>query len=192
MKTPSASAKKFIHSKALVETKSVGSGTRIWAFAHVMKGAVIGRDCNVGDHSFLEGGCRVGDRVTIKNGVSVWMGVTLEDDVFVGPNAAFTNDRNPVSRQNKFRLEPTRIKRGAAVGANATVVCGVTVGEFAMIGAGSVVTRNVPDHVLVYGNPAKAQGFLCSCRGRLKFVSGVARCACGKKYKNIKGQISQR
>ena len=184
------SPKFFIHPKALVETRSIGSGTRIWAFAHVMKGAVIGRDCNVGDHSFLESGAKVGDRVTIKNGVSVWDGVTLEDDVFAGPNAAFTNDRFPIGRAGRagrggagFKLELTRVRRGAAIGANATIVCGVTVGEYAMVGAGAVVTGDVPAHALVYGNPARVRGFLCVCRKKLAFNSGGARCACGKKFK---------
>ena len=188
------SKKPFIHTKALVETRSIGPGTRIWAFAHVMKGAAIGRDCNVGDHSFLESGAKVGDRVTIKNGVSIWDGVTLEDDVFAGPNAAFTNDRFPAGRAARggagFKLEPTRVRRGAAIGANATVVCGVTVGRYAMVGAGSVVTRDVPDHALVYGNPAKARGFLCFCRKKLTLSSGVARCTCGKKFRKTgKGLI---
>ena len=183
-----ASNKPYIHPQALVETRAVGPGTRVWAFAHVMKGAVIGRDCNIGDHSFIESGVTVGDRVTVKNGVSVWNGVTLENGVFVGPNAAFTNDRFPVSRHNVFKLEPTRVREGAAIGANATVVCGVTVGRHAMVGAGAVVTRDVPDHALVYGNPAKSAGFLCVCRKKLTFKSAAARCACGLRYrKTLKG-----
>ncbi len=180
---PAAASKPFVHPKALVETRSIGSGTRVWAFAHVMKGAVIGLDCNVGDHAFVESDVRIGDRVTVKNGVSIWKGVTLENDVFVGPNAAFTNDRFPVSRCNDFKLESTRVCRGAAIGANATVVCGVTIGEYAMVGAGAVVTRNVPPQALVYGNPARVRGFLCVCRERLTFKSGTARCICGKKFR---------
>lgn len=178
-----ASSKPFIHSKALVETRRIGSGTRVWAFAHVMKDAEVGRDCNIGDHAFIESGVRIGSRVTIKNGVSVWKGVTLEDDVFVGPNAVFTNDLFPISRGGGFNLVKTRVKRGTAIGANATIVCGTTVGEYVLIGAGSVVTRDVPDHALVYGNPARVHAFLCGCRKKLAFKSGKARCACGKKFK---------
>lgn len=183
------SPKPYIHPQALVETRAIGVGTRVWAFAHVMEDASIGRDCNVGDHAFIESGVRIGDRVTIKNGVSIWKGVTLENDVFVGPNAAFTNDRFPVSRCNCFELEPTVVKRGAAIGANATLVCGVTVGEYAMVGAGSVVTRNVPDHALVYGNPSKVRAHLCVCRKKLRFVRGKASCSCGKKFVQKSGKV---
>lgn len=187
---PSKTPKPFVHPKALVETRSVGSGTRVWAFAHVMKGAAVGRDCNIGDHAFVESDVRIGDRVTIKNGVSIWKGVTLEQDVFVGPNAAFTNDRFPVSRSRDFKLEPTCVRRGAAIGANATIVCGVTVGEYAVVGAGSVVTRNVPAQALVYGNPAQVRGYLCVCRKKLAFKSGAARCACGKKFRQTSKGIA--
>jgi UDP-2-acetamido-3-amino-2,3-dideoxy-glucuronate N-acetyltransferase len=181
----------YVHPRALVESGDIGFGTRIWAFAHVMKGAVIGRDCNVGDHAFIESDVTIGDRVTIKNGVSVWQGVTLEEDVFVGPNAAFTNDRFPVSRCANYRMEQTHVKRGAAVGANATVVCGVTIGEYAMVGAGSVVTRDVPAHTLVYGNPAKPADFLCVCRQKIRFGSGSARCACGERYRKTRKGIER-
>lgn len=171
----------FVHPKALVETRAIGPGTRVWAFAHVMKGAVVGSDCNVGDHAFIENDVTVGDRVTIKNGVAVWNGVTLENDVFVGPNAVFTNDLRPISR-GEFHLGRTRVKCGAAIGANSTVICGNTVGRYALVGAGSVVTKDVPDHALVYGNPARVRAFLCFCRKELSFKAGRARCVCGKKY----------
>ncbi len=174
-----ASKKPFLHPRSLVESRHIGAGTRVWAFAHVMKGAVIGRDCNIGDHSFIEDGVTIGNRVTIKNGVSVWRGVALEDDVFVGPNAAFTNDRFPMSRQTSFKLEPTRVGRGSAIGANATIVCGVTIGSNAMIGAGSVVTQDIPSNTLAYGNPAKVRAYLCDCRKKLKITAGRARCKCG-------------
>src|ERR1039458_8443632 len=138
MKTPHF----FSHATALVETADVGKGTRIWAFAHVLKGALIGRDCNLGDHCFVEGGAVIGDRVTVKNGVMVWDGVTIEDDVFIGPATIFTNDLSPCSPRfpavrarykSKGWLVPTRVKRGASIGANATIVCGVTIGRCAMI-----------------------------------------------------------
>jgi UDP-2-acetamido-3-amino-2,3-dideoxy-glucuronate N-acetyltransferase len=152
----------FQHDSAIVETNSVGEGTRIWAFAHVLPGAVIGRDCNLCDHTFIENDVIVGDRVTIKSGVQLWDGVRLENDVFVGPNATFTNDIFPHS---KHRLKPdemraTLVKRGASIGANATILPGVVVGERAMIGAGSVVTHDVPPNAVVTGNPAKIVGYV--------------------------------
>jgi len=181
--------KAFFHPKALVDSKKeIGEGTRVWAFAHVMKGAAVGRDCNIGDHAFLETGSSVGDRVTVKNGVSVWQDVTLEDDVFVGPNAVFTNDLWPISRA-ACQFLPTRVKKGACIGANATIVCGVVIGEYAFIGAGSTVTRDVPDHALYYGNPARFHGFLCRCRQKLNFFPTTAVCPCGLKFKKLKNKI---
>ena len=175
-------ARPYFHPKSLVDDKkSVGRGTRVWAFAHVMKGALVGDDCNIGDHAFIENGAHVGNRVTIKNGVSVWQGVILEDDVFVGPNAVFTNDLFPVSRK-AAKFLPTHVKRGTCVGANATLVCGITLGEYAFIGAGSTVTRDVPDHALVYGNPASVKSYLCRCRKKLTFSGGRASCMCGCRY----------
>ncbi len=172
----------FYHPKSIVETRSVGPGTRVWAFAHILKGAKIGADCNIGDHSFIESGAVLGDRVTIKNGVSVWEGVTLEDDVFVGPNAAFTNDLFPVSRKRPAEFIATKVSRGACIGANATVVCGHTVGRYAFIGAGAVVTQDIPDFALALGNPARVRSYLCACRKKLSFAKSKARCSCGKRY----------
>ena len=145
----------FIHEKALVESDSIGAGTRIWAFAHVMPGAVIGAECNICDHTYIEGGAVLGDRVTVKSGVYVWLGVTLDDDVFVGPQATFTNDLMPRSRQ-PFELSETRVRRGASIGAGAVILAGVTIGERAMVGAGAVVTKDVPPSTIVVGNPARA------------------------------------
>lgn len=182
--------KGFFHPQSLVEPKSkIGKGTRVWAFAHVMKGAVVGRDCNIGDHAFLETGSVVGNRVTVKNGVSIWEGVTLEDDVFVGPNVVFTNDLFPISRV-RSKLLPTRVGKGSCIGANATIICGITVGQYAFIGAGSVVTKDVPNHALCYGNPAKLHGFLCYCRRPLKFSGRAASCKCGLKFKKRADFIS--
>jgi UDP-2-acetamido-3-amino-2,3-dideoxy-glucuronate N-acetyltransferase len=144
----------FIHDRALVETDSIGSGTRVWAFAHVMPGAVIGADCNICDHTYIEGDVVVGDRVTIKSGVYLWDGLRVEDDVFIGPQATFTNDRFPRSKQD-FELRITTIRRGASIGAGAVLLPGLTVGERAMVGAGAVVTADVPDYALVVGNPAR-------------------------------------
>jgi len=146
----------FVHEKGLCESDDVGPRTRIWAFAHVMRGAVVGADCNIGDHAFVECGARIGDRVTVKNAVLVWDKVTVEDEAFLGPNMVFTNVRNLRSalRPRTDEFLPTIVKRGAAIGANATIVCGVTVGERALVGAGSVVAADVPAYALVRLRPA--------------------------------------
>jgi len=172
----------FIHPHALVETDAVGEGTRIWAFCHVLRGAVIGRDCNLGDHAFVEGDVRIGDGCVIKNGVSIWDGVTLEDRVFVGPNAAFSNDLIPRARVRRPGFEKTVIREGASIGANATLVCPLVVGRYALIGAGAVVTRDVPDFGLVVGNPARLIGHVCRCGERLILADGRAVCPCGHRY----------
>src|SRR5947209_9638577 len=144
----------FIHELALVESDRIGPRTRVWAFAHVMPGAVLGADCNVCDHTYIEGDVVVGDRVTIKSGVYLWDGLRIGDDVFIGPQATFTNDPFPRSRQPFSRPETT-IRRGASIGAGAIVLPGVTIGERAMVGAGAVVTKDVPADVVVIGNPAR-------------------------------------
>jgi UDP-2-acetamido-3-amino-2,3-dideoxy-glucuronate N-acetyltransferase len=151
----------FIHERALVESDVVGAGTRIWAFAHVMPGAVIGAGCNICDFTYIEGGAIIGDRVTLKSGVFLWDGVRVEDDVFIGPQATFTNDLMPRSRQ-PFQLTETTICRGASIGAGAVVLAGVTIGEGAMVGAGAVVTKDVPAHAVVVGNPARVMRTLPS------------------------------
>jgi UDP-2-acetamido-3-amino-2,3-dideoxy-glucuronate N-acetyltransferase len=182
----------FQHPAALVETRQIGAGTRIWAYAHVMKGAKIGKQCNIGDHCFIEPGVRVGDGVTIKNGVSLWEGVTLADFVFVGPHAAFTNDLRPrsprfpgaaVRYESKSWVGKTHVGRGATIGANATIVCGIRIGAFAMIGAGAVTTKDVPEHALWLGVPGKLSGFVCECGEKLKIAGKRATCPlCRKRY----------
>ena len=151
----------FIHPQAIVEKgATIGPSTRVWAFAHILAGAVIGRDCDICDHVFIENQVKVGDRVTIKCGVQLWDGVTLEDDVFVGPNATFTNDRFP---RSKHYLDPdpqTVVRQGASIGANATILPGLTIGREAMVGAGAVVTRDVPDRAIVAGVPARIVGYV--------------------------------
>jgi UDP-2-acetamido-3-amino-2,3-dideoxy-glucuronate N-acetyltransferase len=145
----------FVHPQGLLESARIGPGTRIWAFAHVLPGAVIGRDCNICDGVFVENDVVVGDRVTVKCGVQLWDGLRIEDDVFLGPNVTFTNDRFPRSRQHLARHPETVVKRGASVGANATILPGLVIGPGAMIGAGAVVTRNVPANAVVVGNPGR-------------------------------------
>ena len=144
----------FVHSHALVESNQIGNNTRIWAFAHVLPGARIGVDCNICDGVFIENDVLIGDRVTIKCGVQIWDGVRLDDDVMVGPNATFTNDLNPRSKQ-AFELRRTVVEKGASIGANATILCGITIGTGAMVGAGSVVLKDVPPYAVVVGNPAR-------------------------------------
>jgi len=150
----------YAHPEGKVESSDIGPGTRVWAFAHILEGARIGADCNICDHTLIEGGAVVGDRVTVKCGVQLWNGVTLEDDVFVGPNATFTNDRFPRSRQQPAEVARTVVRRGASIGANATLLPGVTIGAGAMVGAGAVVTRDVPPRAIVMGNPAAVTGFV--------------------------------
>ena len=171
----------FVHEKGLCESDSVGNGTRVWAFAHVCKNAVLGENCNIGEGSFIEAGAVLGNNCTIKNGVSVWDKVTLEDYVFLGPNAVLTNDMRPRVKFKKSPDDflPTVIKEGATIGANATIVCGVTIGKNAMIGAGAVVTKDVRAHALVVGNPAKLLGWVCECG--LSIEPNVP-CSCGKQY----------
>jgi UDP-2-acetamido-3-amino-2,3-dideoxy-glucuronate N-acetyltransferase len=149
----------FQHETAIVESPTVGAGTRIWAFVHILPGAVIGAACNICDQTFIENDVRIGDRVTIKCGVQVWDGITLEDDVFVGPNATFSNDPFPRSGQHPERYARTLVKRGASIGANATILPGLTIGAKAMVGAGAVVTRDVPPMAVVAGNPARIVGY---------------------------------
>ena len=174
----------FKHRFSLVESRAVGPGTRVWAWAHVMKGARVGSDCNIGEHCFIETGAVLGNRVTVKNGVAIWEGVTLEDDVFLGPNAVLTNDLLPRSKVYHARVVPTLVMRGASVGANATILCGTRIGRWSLIGAGSVVTKDVPAHALVVGNPARVVGFVCRCAGRLRKRGRRGTCVvCRRKYR---------
>lgn len=151
----------FIHEKAIVEPgATIGDHTRVWAFAHILSGATLGEDCNICDSVFIENQVQIGDRVTIKCGVQVWDGVTIESDVFVGPNVTFTNDLFPRSKHYPEKFLPTIIHTGASIGANATILPGIQVGAHAMIGAGAVVTRDVPAYAIVVGNPARIRGYV--------------------------------
>jgi UDP-2-acetamido-3-amino-2,3-dideoxy-glucuronate N-acetyltransferase len=179
----------WAHETACVDDpSSIGEGTKIWHFSHILKGAVVGKHCNIGQNVFIGSAAVVGHGVKIQNNVSVYDQVTLEDGVFCGPSMVFTNVFNPrshISRKHEFR--PTLVRQGATIGANATILCGLTIGRYSFIGAGAVVTKDVPDYALVYGNPARQQGWMCACGVALimKGRKGAERgqCGvCGKKY----------
>ncbi len=150
----------FIHSHAICESPHVGPGTRVWAFAHILPRAVVGRNCNICDHTFIENDVIIGDNVTVKCGAQLWDGLRIEDNVFIGPNATFTSDRFPRSKAYQEKIPNTLLRRGASVGANATILPGITVGAHAMVGAGAVVTKSVPDNAIVVGNPAIIVGYV--------------------------------
>lgn len=167
-----------IHPLGLCESDEVGPGTRVWAFAHVLPGAVIGADCNVCDGAYVEGGAVVGNRVTIKNQVLIFQGVTIEDDVFLGPAMVFTNDLRPRAhiKRGPDALLPTIVRRGATLGAGVVVVCGTAIGRNAFVGAGAVVAKDVPAHAFMVGNPARRIGWACTCGERLDNDLGCSDC----------------
>ncbi len=180
----------WAHETACVDDPSgVGEGTRIWHFSHVMKGALVGKNCSIGQNVYIGAGAVIGNGVKIQNNVSVYDRVTLEDGVFCGPSMVFTNVINPrshISRKHEFR--PTLVRQGATIGANATILCGVTIGRYGFIGAGSVVTRDVTDYALVYGNPGQQRGWMCRCGVKLDLPVRAGRgrvsCqACGTEYR---------
>jgi len=167
----------MIHPTAEVSPQSeIGEGTKIWNQAQVREGARIGRDCVISKNVYIDADAVIGDRVKIQNNVNVYHGVEIEDDVFLGPSMTFTNDRFPRAFQSDFEVSPTLVKRGASIGANATVCCGIVIGEYAMIAAGSVVTRDVSPHALVAGNPARQIGRVCRCGRRLPDSNVCAFC----------------
>ena len=177
----------MIHPIAEVQTQHIGEGTSIWQYCVILKGARIGSNCNINCHVFIENDVIVGDNVTVKPGVQLWDGVRLEDNVFIGPNVTFTNDMLPRSKQYPASLLKTVIKQGASIGANATIIAGITIGKYAMIGAGSVVTKSVPDHTIWYGNPAVFKGYICQCGHKLK--DDLACVSCGKIFVLKKGMV---
>ena len=179
----------FVHPNALCESPNIGAGTRIWAFAHVLPRARIGSDCNICDHVFIENDVVLGHRVTIKSGVQLWDGVRLDDDVFVGPNATFTNDRFPRSRRKPLRFAQIVVGRNASIGANATLLPGITIGRDAMIGAGAVVTRSVPPAAIVVGNPARIVGYVDSGEGPSAAAAAVEPTAPGARSTRVANVI---
>lgn len=189
-----AQAAYFVHESSYVDSPvEIGTGTKIWHFSHVMAGCHIGRDCTIGQNVSIGSRVRIGNRVKIQNNVSVYEGVELEDDVFCGPSMVFTNVVTPRSGTPRNRPEdfaPTFVRRGATLGANCTIVCGHTIGEYAFVGAGSVVTADVPPYALVYGNPARVRGYSCECGVPLRIAYDVARCeSCGRWYVQENGRL---
>lgn len=189
----------FAHETACIDDGAeVGAGTKIWHFSHVMPKSKLGKKCNLGQNVVISPGCIIGDNVKIQNNVSVYTGVMLEDDVFCGPSMVFTNVINPrsaIERKDEYRK--TLVKRGATIGANATVICGHTLGQYCFIGAGTVVTRDVPDYALVVGNPGRLRGYVCRCGDKLDISAGQdaideSQCkACGKRYTKANGIVTE-
>ena len=182
----------FVHDTSLVDCNAeIGKGTKIWQFCNIMANVNIGDNCNIGQGVFIEGGVTIGNRVKIKNNVALYSGVACEDDVFLGPNCVFTNVINPrsfIEIKNEFRK--TIVRKGATIGANATIICGHTIGAYSMVGAGSVVTKDVPDYALVVGNPAGIKGYVCQCGERLYALEDMYICSiCGKQYKKADENI---
>ncbi|UCC33555.1 MAG: N-acetyltransferase [Candidatus Bathyarchaeota archaeon] len=179
----------LVHQTAIVEDGAkIGDGSRIWHHAHVRRGARLGRNCVLGKGVYIGEGVRIGDNVKIENYVSVYKGVTIENSVFVGPHVTFTNDLHPrIERFEKWKVAETVVRKGTSIGAGSVILCGITLGRYCFVGAGSTVTQNVPDHALVYGNPAKVHGYVCFCGEILIDLQGkeppmAATCEkCGKK-----------
>ena len=185
----------FVHASSYIdEPCEIGTGTKIWHFSHIMSNAKIGENCNIGQNVVISPEVILGNGVKIQNNVSVYTGVICEDDVFLGPSCVFTNVINPrsfIGRKDEYRT--TLIKIGASIGANATIICGHTVGRYALIGAGAVVSKDVPDFALLVGNPARILGYVCKCGQRLEFnAAGQARCtACDERYIEINGIVRE-
>jgi len=188
---PTTALDYFAHDSAVIDDDvSIGKGTKIWHFSHVLKGSRVGATCNIGQNVVIGPDVTIGNVCKIQNNVSIYKGVTLEDGVFCGPSMVFTNIYNPRAEIRKMdQVRPTLVKQGATIGANATIVCGTTIGRYAFVGAGAVVNKNVPDHALVVGNPAKLIGWVCTCGERL---SDDLEClACEKCYEKLEGHLKE-
>ena len=177
----------FAHETSCIDEGCViGESTKIWHFCHIMSGSSIGMRCNIGQNVFISAGVTVGNGVKIQNNVSLYTSVVIEDDVFLGPSCVFTNVINPrafIERKDEFR--PTTVKKGATIGANATIICGNSIGRYALVGAGAVVTKDVPDYALIVGSPARVIGYVCCCGERLEVSRDSAWCSrCTKEYRN--------
>jgi UDP-2-acetamido-3-amino-2,3-dideoxy-glucuronate N-acetyltransferase len=175
----------FAHQTSIIGDKAViGAGTKIWCWVQIMDGAIVGNNCLIGNNCYIEQGVVIGNNVKIKNNIALYEGVICEDDVFLGPNCVFTNVFNPrafISRKDQFL--PTIVKKGATIGANSTIICGNTIGEYSFVGAGSVVTKDVPSFAIVFGNPARIQGYVCECGNKISFDNGRSVCTeCRKEY----------
>ena len=179
----------YKHPNALVESLHIGKDTRVWAFAHILPGAVIGDNCNINDQTFIENDVVIGNNVTVKSGVYIWDGVRIGNHVFIGPNATFTNDLRPRSQQYPDAFKQTVIRDWASIGANATIIAGVEIGSYAMVGAGSVVTKDIPQHTLCYGNPAKFKGYVCSCGEKLNEEHCCEKC--GSKFHVVNERMTK-
>jgi acetyltransferase-like isoleucine patch superfamily enzyme len=179
----------MIHSTAEVQSTNIGEGTLIWQYCVILKNAVIGKNCNINFNVFIENDVVIGDNVTIKSGVQLWDGLRIGDNVFIGPNVTFTNDLVPRSKQYPEKFLTTEIQEGASIGANSTIIGGVTIGRFALVGAASLVTKSIPDYTLYYGNPAKFQAYVCKCGNKLDDTLKCKKCK--KSYKNEFNKIEE-
>ena len=183
----------FVHESSYVDQPcKIGNGTKIWHFSHIMQDSVIGENCNIGQNVVISPGVILGSNVKIQNNVSVYTGVMCEDDVFLGPSCVFTNVINPrshVSRKNEYKQ--TILEKGCSIGANSTIICGHRIGKYALVGAGSVVTKDVPAYALVKGNPARISGYICNCGEKLNFENGQAVCKCGRKKKKNNDKVEE-
>lgn len=172
----------FKHPMAIVDSPNIGKDTKVWGFSHVLPNAVVGENCNLCEHVFVENDVTLGNNVTVKCGVYIWDGITVEDNVFIGPSVTFVNDKHPRSKQYPEKFERTIIKKGASLGANSTIMCSITVGEYATVGAGAVAVKSVKPYEVVVGNPAKVIGYNCRCGKRLDVSTKKIVCDCGSTY----------
>lgn len=186
--------KYFIHESSYIdEPCEIGTGTVIWHFSHIMQNSTIGKNCNIGQNVVISPDVKIGNNVKIQNNVSIYTGVICEDDVFLGPSCVFTNVINPrsfINRKNEFKI--TKLGKGCSIGANSTIVCGHNIGKYSLVGAGSVVTKDVPDYAIVVGNPARISGYICSCGEKLEFKNGIALCECGKQFDYNQGSVKEK